>query len=216
MPIGQLQHIVYASLMAALIAVGAYIHIPIGPVPIVLQNLFVFLAGLLLGARWGLASMGIYLLVGALGIPVFSGGRGGIAHFMGPTGGYLIGYVVAVFLAGFISQRLASRRLGDAFALAAAVLAVYAFGVPWLKFVTGMTWAKAWVAGMAPFLPGDVLKAFAAFLPGPIAPAHRQPTTGRIVIACVSSSMIEIKGLSYTYPDGSSALEGHRTHRAGR
>lgn len=163
MPIAQLQRIVYASLMAALIAVGAYVHIPIGPVPIVLQNLFVFLAGLLLGSRWGLASMGIYLLVGALGIPVFSGGRGGIAHFMGPTGGYLIGFAASAFLAGFISERLAHRRFGDVFALVAAVAAVYIFGVPWLKFVTGMTWTKACIAGMVPFLPGDALKAVAAF-----------------------------------------------------
>ncbi|NSW87104.1 MAG: biotin transporter BioY, partial [Syntrophobacteraceae bacterium] len=77
MPVRDLQKIVYASLMAALIAVGAYIHVPIGPVPIVLQNLFVLLAALLFGPRWALASMGIYLFVGAMGIPVFSGGRGG-------------------------------------------------------------------------------------------------------------------------------------------
>jgi len=162
MPVRQLQQIVYASLMAALIAVGAYVHIPVGPVPIVLQNLFVFLAGLLLGSRWGLASMGIYLLVGAIGIPVFSGGRGGIAHFMGPTGGYLIGFAVSAFLAGFISERFSNRRFGDVAAVSAAVLVAYVFGVPWLKFVTGMTWTKACVAGMAPFLPGDVLKAAAA------------------------------------------------------
>lgn len=161
MPIGQLQRIVTSSLMAALIAVGAYIHIPIGPVPIVLQNLFVFLAGLLLGSRWGTASVGIYLVVGAVGIPVFSGGRGGIAHFMGPTGGYLISYIASAFLAGFISERFPSRRFGDIAAVAVAVLVVYLFGVPWLKFVTGMDWTKALIAGMAPFLPGDVLKAVA-------------------------------------------------------
>ena len=74
---GQLRMITYASLMAALTAVGAYISIPIGPVPIVLQNLFVFLTGLLLGRKWGTAAIAAYLLAGICGLPVFSGGRGG-------------------------------------------------------------------------------------------------------------------------------------------
>ncbi|RLC01276.1 MAG: biotin transporter BioY, partial [Deltaproteobacteria bacterium] len=87
----QLRMTVYASLFAALIAAGAYISVPIGPVPIVLQNLFVFLAGLLLGSKWGLACVGVYLLAGACGLPVFAGGTGGIARFAGPTGGYLLG-----------------------------------------------------------------------------------------------------------------------------
>jgi len=104
MHVNELQRIAYTSLMAALIAVGAYIAIPIPivPVPIVLQNLFVLLAGLLLGSRWGLASMGLYLLAGSIGLPVFSGGRGGLAHFLGPTGGYLIGFAVEAWLVGFI------------------------------------------------------------------------------------------------------------------
>ncbi|MCK7505939.1 MAG: biotin transporter BioY [Desulfobacterales bacterium] len=77
---------VYASLFAALTAVGAYLFVPIGPVPIVLQNMFVFLAGLLLGSRWGLASVAVYLLAGICGLPVFAGGTGGIGRFVGPTG----------------------------------------------------------------------------------------------------------------------------------
>jgi biotin transport system substrate-specific component len=104
MPVRQLQYMVYASLMAALTAVGAYVHIPLGPVPIVLQNLFVLLAGLLLGSRWGAISIGIYLLVGAIGIPVFAGAKGGIAHFMGPTGGYLFGFLLASYITGYISN----------------------------------------------------------------------------------------------------------------
>jgi hypothetical protein len=81
MSIEKLRWMVLASLMAALTAVGAYIHVPIGPVPIVLSTLFAILSGLLLGSRWGLASMGLYLLVGAIGMPVFAGGKGGFAHF---------------------------------------------------------------------------------------------------------------------------------------
>ncbi len=101
----KLRMTVYASLLAALMAVGAYIAVPIGPVPIVLQNLFILLAGLLLGSKWGLASVAVYLLAGALGLPVFSGGTGGIARFAGPTGGYLLAYLPAVYLIGFISER---------------------------------------------------------------------------------------------------------------
>ena len=104
MPIEKLRWMVLASLMAALAAVGAYIHIPIGPVPIVLTTLFALLAGLLLGSRWGLASMGLYVLVGAMGMPVFAGGQGGLAHLFGPRGGYLFGFVLAAWVTGFISE----------------------------------------------------------------------------------------------------------------
>src|SRR5512139_3692508 len=105
MSLDKLRRTVLASLMAALTAVGAYIYVPVGPVPIVLTTLFVLLSGLLLGGRWGLASMALYLLVGAIGIPVFAGGRGGFAHFLGPTGGYLFGYLLASWITGFISER---------------------------------------------------------------------------------------------------------------
>ena len=162
----QLQLIVYASLMAALISVGAYltVPIPIGPIPLVLQNLFVFLAGLLLGSRWGLASVGIYLLVGAIGLPVFVGGTGGLAHFLGPTGGYLFGFAAAAFVIGYLAERLRDYVVGDVVAVVAGVLMVFLFGVPWLKLVTGMSWEKALLVGMLPFLPGDAVKAVAAVL----------------------------------------------------
>src|SRR4030067_426903 len=109
MPIEKLRWIVLSSLMAALMAVGAYIHVPIGPVPIVLTNLFVLLSGLLLGSRWGLASAAIYLLVGAIGMPVFYGGKGGLAHILGPTGGYLFGFLLCACVAGFYSERFSHR-----------------------------------------------------------------------------------------------------------
>ena len=164
MPVNQLQRIVTASLMAALIAVGAYLAIPIGPVPIVLQNLFVLLAALLLGSRWGLAAVGIYLLVGAVGFPVFSGGKGGLAHFMGPTWGYLIGFAVCAFVAGNLAGRGSIRIAADLVAVTVGSLLVYACGVPWLKAVTGMSWQKAFMVGMAPFLIGDAFKAATAVL----------------------------------------------------
>jgi biotin transport system substrate-specific component len=159
-----LRPMVYASLFAALTAAGAYLAVPIGPVPVVLQNMFVFLAGLLLGSRWGLASVAVYLLGGFVGLPVFAGGTGGIGRILGPTGGFLLGYLPVVFLIGRITERRPARMLRDVLAVALGAAAHYACGVPWLASVTGMPLEKALVAGMLPFLPGDALKVAAAAL----------------------------------------------------
>jgi len=159
MPIEKLRMVVLASLMAALTAVGAYIYVPIGPVPIILSTLFVILSGLLLGSRWGLTSMALYLLVGAIGLPVFAGGKGGFAHFMGPTGGYLFGYIFASWITGFISERSRGRMILDIFAVIIGSLALYALGVPWLKMIAQMSWTKALMVGVLPFLIGDAIKA---------------------------------------------------------
>jgi biotin transport system substrate-specific component len=158
----QLRMTVYASLFAALTAVGAFLAVPIGPVPIVLQNMFVYLAGLLMGSRWGLASVGVYLLAGACGLPVFAGGLGGIGRIVGPTGGYLIGYLPAVYIIGKISIRTHQRAVSDVLAMICGTVVLYACGVTWLKIVTGMTAAKALMAGLIPFLIGDALKIVAA------------------------------------------------------
>jgi biotin transport system substrate-specific component len=161
---------VYASLLASLIAAGAYLTIPIGPVPIVLQNLFVFLSGLLLGPRWGLASVGVYLLAGALGLPVFAGGVGGIGRFVGPTGGYLVGFIPAVYIIGWIAEKLKTRVVFDVVAMILGSMVIYFFGIAWLKALTGMTLEKTLIVGMVPFIPGDILKIAAAV---PIAKALR-------------------------------------------
>jgi biotin transport system substrate-specific component len=149
---------VYAALFAALTAVGAYMALPIGPVPVVMQNLFVFLAGLILGGRWGMASVGIYLIAGAVGMPVFAGGAGGIGRFFGPTGGYLVGYLPAVFIIGWIAQKAGQRPLGDILAMVCGTIVLYTCGLVWLKGLTGLAWPKAIAAGMLPFLLGDALK----------------------------------------------------------
>lgn len=178
MPIEQLRMVVLASLMAALTAVGAYVYVPIGPVPIILSTLFVILSGLLLGSRWGLISMALYLLVGAIGLPVFAGGKGGIGHFMGPTGGYLFGYLVASWITGFISERSRGRITYDIFAVVIGSFALYAVGVPWLKMVTQMSWTKAFMAGVLPFVIGDAIKASVVLtLARAVRPILRRQTT---------------------------------------
>ena len=158
----QLRMTVYASLMAALIATGALVAIPIGPVPIVLQNMFVFLAGILLGSRWGLASLTVYLLAGACGLPVFAGGSGGIGRIIGPTGGYLLGYLPVVFVVGLICEKFGRRTVTDLIAMVCGSAILYSCGVTWLKILTGMSWMKSLALGMVPFLLGDALKIVAA------------------------------------------------------
>ncbi len=173
----QLKFMIYSALMATLTAVGAYIAIPIGPVPIVLQNLFIMLAGLLLGGRWALISIAVYLLAGAVGLPVFAGGTGGIGKFVGPTGGYLLGFAAAAYWIGTISEKGNRSVLIDIFAMVTGTLIIYLFGVSWLKIVTGMSFSKAITVGMLPFLLGDALKIAAAV---PIAKALRPMIDGSI------------------------------------
>ncbi len=162
--VDQLRMTVLSALFAALIAVGAFIAIPIGPVPIVLQNFFVMVAGLLLGPRWGVISCGVYLLAGGCGLPVFAGGTGGLGRFLGPTGGYLLAYIPAVYIIGVISQLKKKSVVLDGSAMVVGSLVVYIMGVSWLKISTGMDWQKSIMVGMVPFLPGDLLKIVAAFV----------------------------------------------------
>ena len=159
----QVTSIVFTSLFTALIAAGAFLVIPVGVVPITLQTMFVILAGLLGGMRIGTSAAVLYLLLGTLGLPIFSGGTGGIGHLLGPTGGYLVAWVPAAFIAGFFSDRTSMPKL-PRFILGsiAATLVIYLLGVPWLKFVLGLSWSQAAAAGALPFLPGDILKVVAA------------------------------------------------------
>ncbi|MDY6779993.1 MAG: biotin transporter BioY [Halobacteria archaeon] len=161
----------YASLFAALTAVGAYITIPMPAVPFTLQGLFVRLSGLLLGGLWGGVSIGVYFLVGAAGLPVFVGGTGGVGHLLGPTGGYLVGFVVAASVIGFVSENPPFSRgsrlkvLGwDLLACVVGMVVIYVLGLVWLMHVTGMNLAAALVPGALKFVPGDLLKSAVAAL----------------------------------------------------
>jgi len=162
----QMKTMIFASFFSALMIVGAYIKIPVGPVPIILTNMFVLLAGLVLGSRWGLASTAVYLLLGALGLPVFSAG-GGIALFAGPTGGYLAGYALAAWVTGFIIERTGKPAIFALAALITGAIVIYVPGLLWLKHALSLSWSGALAAGLFPFLPGDGLKiagAYAVFM----------------------------------------------------
>lgn len=158
----QLRMVVYSSLFAALTAAGAYLALPIGPVPIVLQNFFIMLTGLLLERNWAVASVALYLFAGTFGLPVFAAGSGGIGHIAGPTGGYLLGYLPAVYVIAVISEKGGRRAIFDVIAMICGSIIVYLCGIIWLKTVTGMTMSKSLAVGMFPFLIGDSLKIVAA------------------------------------------------------
>jgi biotin transport system substrate-specific component len=149
---------IHAALFVALISVGAFIAIPIGPVPIVLQNMFVLLAGLILGPVWGTACVAVYLLVGLAGLPVFAGGTSGIGKLFGPTGGYLLGYLPAVLVTGALSNFLGKTPFRDILAMVTGSAVLYGIGVPWLKLAFSLSWGQAASLGLIPFLPGDAAK----------------------------------------------------------
>ena len=140
---------------------SARISIPMQPVPFTLQNLAVLLAGLILGARDGALSQIAYLVLIAVGLPVDAKGVGAAA-LLGPTAGYLFGFVGAAFVAGLLVERGATRLWQRWLAGIAGTLVIYLCGLLVLKAVTGLTWDTAWTAGVAPFIVLDLLKAVIA------------------------------------------------------
>jgi len=155
---------VLSALFAALTAVGAQIRLPMVPVPVTLQTLFVFLAGGFLGARWGVISQIFYLVLGFAGIPVFAGESGPMV-FLSPTIGYLLAFPLAAFFCGVFIHRTVEQSMGylvliysmSAFIiLSLGVLGLYVIQALYLKTAFSVT--KLFVTGMIIFLPGELLK----------------------------------------------------------
>ena len=156
---------VLAAMFGAAIAIGAYIAIPLQPVPITLQNLFIYLAAALLGSHLGALSTIIYVTLGIMGLPVFAGGKAGFGVLMGPTGGYLSGYIVCAYVTGkMIEIRKNPGFIWMVFSMAVGSVFTYLFGVAQLSMYLGIPAAKAVTVGVFPFLPGDALKIAAAAL----------------------------------------------------
>jgi biotin transport system substrate-specific component len=156
---------VTAALLAALLAASAWISIPVGTVPVTLQVFIVLLAGLLLVPRAAFAAVGVYLLMGAAGLPVFAGGLGGMGVLAGPTGGYLWGFALAATAVAWLKRRRlveGRRNAADATALAAGIVIIYLAGWLQLAVVTGMGVWPAFAVGVAPFVLIDAVKAAVA------------------------------------------------------
>jgi biotin transport system substrate-specific component len=151
------------SAFIVLITVGGWLSIPFPPVPITLQSFFVLLAGAVMGRR-GVIPVLLYLLLGVFQMPVFHNGLSGIGILLGPTGGYLIGFVPAALIIGLCYEKksLVLRIAG----IAAATLVIYAFGISWLLLSTGIPFPYALAVGMLLFLPGDILKGILVYLTG--------------------------------------------------
>lgn len=125
----------YIALMAVLIAVCAWISVPVSEVPFTMQTFGVFCALGLLGGRRGTAAVLVYLLMGAAGLPVFSGFTGGLGRVLGPTGGYMIGFLCAGLVYWLITSVFGARPLSMALSMAAGCVVYYAFGTAWYVLV---------------------------------------------------------------------------------
>ena len=143
----------------ALLTLLAQVRVLIGPVPITGQTLGVLLLGAAYGLPLGLISVGAYLALGAAGVPVFAGSASGLAYLAGPTGGYLLGFVLAAAVLGFLSRRGWDKGvLSCCLMMLLASAVIYVPGVAWLKQALGLTWSAAVAAGLTPFLFGDAVK----------------------------------------------------------
>ncbi len=163
---------------ALLTAAGAHLAVPVpgSPVPITLQTLFVLLAGMTLGPRLGTLSMGFYLLLGMTGYHVFAAASWGHGNVLGPTGGYLIGFVLAQPVIGALARRSRGRSPGLLAAALAGNMVIFAVGLLWLQVWMQATPTQALAMGLGPFIPGLILKTAAAVAGGRLL----QPLSGKL------------------------------------
>lgn len=158
--------LVYTALFAALTAMGAFLRIPMVYSSVTLQYLFTAMAGLLLGRRWGALSQAVYVLLGLVGLPIFTMG-GGFGYVFQPTFGFLLGLIPAAWVVGAVTgESLDPKRM--ALASLAGLAALYAVGMPYMALILnaymgkGMTFSALLWAGMLPYLPGDAVKIIVA------------------------------------------------------
>jgi len=159
--------LIITALFTSLTAVGGIMSIPIGPISITLQTLFVILAGLILGAKLGALSQITYVLLGLVGLPIFSGGNGGLGSIVRPSFGFLIGYIVAAYVIGKLTEKNKSlSRIICSVILGSFI--IYLIGVPYFYFIytsylgKSINFYKAMQYACIPFIPGDIIKAVVA------------------------------------------------------
>lgn len=155
------------GLMTAVTCILAPLSLPIGPVPISLTNLAIYFSLYVLGMKKGTISYLIYLLIGFIGVPVFSGFTSGPEKLFGPTGGYLIGFLPMSLIAGVVIDRFVSSKIICFLGMVTGTVVCYGFGTAWLAFQAHLDWKAALFAGVIPFLVGDLAKMLLAMIVGP-------------------------------------------------
>lgn len=159
----KLRNLVFSSLFSILIVIGSYISIPLPftPVPLTLQLFFVLLSGVILGPYFGFLSVLMYEILGIIGFPVFAGGQAGLSALLGPTGGYLLGFLIAPLLIGYMFKRNEKLLIPSIFF---AIFAIHTFGVIYLSFNLSIPLLKAFYIGSLPFIPVDLVKGILAYM----------------------------------------------------
>jgi biotin transport system substrate-specific component len=165
----KVKELVLIGLMSAVICIlgPLSVTIPISPVPISMTNLAIYFVLYVLGAKRGCISYLIYLLIGFVGVPVFSAFSAGPAKLLGPTGGYLIGFIFMALVAGFFIDKYPYHMGMCLLGMVIGTVICYIFGTVWLSWQAKMQLPAAFMAGVVPFLPGDVCKMVLAMLAGP-------------------------------------------------
>lgn len=154
--------LVYVAFCAALIAVLAQVMIPLPLVPITGQTLAIGLVVTLLGKKYGTQAVCVYVLLGAIGLPVFTAFSGGLGVLVGPTGGYIIGFIPTAWIMGLYFEKFGYTYAHAITANIIGMIMTLTVGAMWLKFFADLTWTAAFVSGVAPFLIAGVLKAIIA------------------------------------------------------
>ena len=162
------QNLTIIALMAAVTCIlgPLSITIPVSPVPISFTNLAIYLTVMILGWKKGVVSYLIYLLIGLAGVPVFSAFTSGPGKLLGPTGGYLIGFVFLALISGFFVEKFNGKIYMYAAGMVVGTAVTYAFGTIWLAYQAHMDFAAALMAGVIPYLPGDIVKILIAVFAG--------------------------------------------------
>jgi len=150
---------IVTSLFAAIIGILAQVTIPLPLVPITGQTLAIGLAATILGARYGTISVIVYLGLGAVGVPVFAGMSGGLGSLVGPTGGFLFGFIPAAFIIGYYMEKTSFTVKNAIIANIIGMFITLVFGTVWLKFVADLPWSGAFMGGFLPFIPVGIIKA---------------------------------------------------------
>ena len=162
-----IQQIAMIAVMTAVTCVLAPLSVPIGPVPISLTNLVIYFSLFILGTKKGTISYLIYLLLGLVGLPVFSGFTGGPAKLAGPTGGYIIGFIVMAVIAGLVIDNC-HKPLIQLVGMIAGTIVCYLFGTVWFCIVADSTFKAALGICVIPFIPADLIKMIIAMIIGPM------------------------------------------------